>query len=378
MFRTPKPKQTEADRTQAAQTASRAPKIPKKAAGAAVGVLAVGLVAKAFWPTTSTPPREPDEKLAQSIVATVQAPAIPPDPNPPAQPPQVIPAAARPMAPASPAMPPPGAIPQAERPNLGAMLGIQGKGKEEDKRPREVVYAAAAPARPRSDPPKEGGGGDPEERPTSTTVAFKGKALDGAKAGRALDQTFLMLPQPVSCILDTAIDSTLAGPIECHTDKEVTSPLGVTLMARHTLIMGVYDNKLIPGQGRILAMSGYAITPEGIPVPLGGPMADGLGRAGITGNIDTHTFQRFGGAVLLSLSQSALGLASSALQREGSTNLNIQTGDMNGLASEILRSTINIPPTITVPQGTSITLWVTAPTDFSDALRLRALPQEAR
>jgi type IV secretion system protein VirB10 len=99
-------------------------------------------------------------------------------------------------------------------------------------------------------------------------------------------------------------------------------------------------------------------------------MADGLGRTGLDGNVDNHYLQRFGGAVLLSLVDGGLSLGQAALSKGNNTYLSIQSGDTSGLAEEILRNTINIPPTITVPQGKDVTIWVRYPIDFSPSYRL--------
>jgi type IV secretion system protein VirB10 len=116
-----------------------------------------------------------------------------------------------------------------------------------------------------------------------------------------------------------------------------------------------------------------AQTPDNVFVPLDGPAADGLGRTGIPGNEDDHTFQRFGGAVLLALSSNVASVLSAALSKSGSTYLNINTGDLTSLASEILRDTVNIPPTITVWQGTDVAIWIRYPIDFSASYRLRPI-----
>ncbi len=114
------------------------------------------------------------------------------------------------------------------------------------------------------------------------------------------------------------------------------------------------------------------ITPYGVPVPLDSPMADGLGRAGLDGAVDNHLWQRFGGGVLLSLVDNAFSLAQSALRSgNGNSYLNFNTSSASSVAEEVLRSTINIPPTITKNQGEDVTFFLRYPIDFSDAYALR-------
>lgn len=122
----------------------------------------------------------------------------------------------------------------------------------------------------------------------TTKVAFKSAVLAGGKAGPAMRLTYLMMPQMIPCALDTAMDSTIAGAIMCHTTQDVLSPDHVLLMPAGTQVVGTYKNDVRHGQSRLFAFAGTAITKEGIPVPLDSQVADGLGRAGIQGDVDNH------------------------------------------------------------------------------------------
>lgn len=102
-------------------------------------------------------------------------------------------------------------------------------------------------------------------------------------------------------------------------------------------------------------------------------MADGLGVTGLEAdNVDNHILTRFGGAVLLSLVDNAFSLAQAGLSKSGSSNISFSSGGgVGSLAQDILRDTINIPPTITKNQGDAVSLWVLTPIDFSAAYKLR-------
>lgn len=238
---------------------------------------------------------------------------------------------------------------------------------EQPPAPLESFFARgpADAQRVASDPPAEGSAGG------TTRVAFKAATLPGAKAGPAIDLTYAMMPQFIGCALDNAVDSTLPGPLLCHTVRDVLSPRGVVLMRAGTTIIGEYKNSLRQGQGRLLAASATAYTPEGIPVPLDGPMADGLGRAGISGQVDNHLMERFGAGVLLMLTEGGFGLGQAALSQGGNTYLNIGNGGAQDVASQVLQQQINIPPTISAPPGAIVTIITTHPIDFSDAMHLR-------
>jgi type IV secretion system protein VirB10 len=242
-------------------------------------------------------------------------------------------------------------------------------------RPKMVSYAmAAAPvtagAGPGGDPSALTGAGG--NGPSATAVAFKGAAVPGGKAGIIPDRSFVAMPQIVQCNLDQAIDSTVPGPIMCHLEQDVLSPDNIILMEKGTLIMGEYRAGLQQGQDRIMAVAATAYTPFGVVVPLDGPMADGLGRAGIPGEVDHHNLERFGGAILMSFATSAFtALQSLAQGGNNNNNLTFNTGSMQNVASDVLRSTLNIPPTLTANQGATISIYIRYPIDFSAVYQIR-------
>jgi type IV secretion system protein VirB10 len=285
------------------------------------------LAARIGQAVTYTPP--PVEKTALAIV---------PPPPPVRQP------MAEPVGPSMGAL----GIGKEEKPK-GAHLYVYGSGKDEK-------TASTAPAEPVAD---------------KTRVAFKPTDLPGARAGKALDQTYMLMPGIHHCVLETAVQSDLPGPIQCHLRDDALSPTGVVLMEKGTIVTGEYKNNIQQGQSRLFTMAATAYTPNGVPVPLDSPMADGLGRAGLDGEVNNHLWARFGGAVLLSLVDSGMGVLSSSLSHGGNTNLSFNSGETSNLAQDVLRNTVNQPPTITVNQGGDVTIFIRYPIDFSDAYRLR-------
>jgi type IV secretion system protein VirB10 len=206
--------------------------------------------------------------------------------------------------------------------------------------------------------------------PPQTGLAFAASSLPGIKASPAIDDTYQLMPGLLPCVLDTAIESDLPGPLLCHLPGPVYSPKGVLLMEAGTQIVGRYERMGQNGGSRLLAVSTYAHTPNGIWVPLAGdPMADDLGRSGLPGGVDDHYLERFGGAVLLDLTQSGLGIVQAAVSKGGNTY--ISTNSSDNLASQILQSQVNIAPTFSKHQGETIAIWLTTPIDFSDSYKLR-------
>lgn len=317
-------------------------------------LLATGaLVAFVFW-RDPVHKEEKVEKTHQAGISQVVFPDIVRQANPPA-----------PKETATPTPQPPPAPPAPQPMQLSNLLPTP-----EQKHVRMLSYAAP-PAQPTT--PQTGTGMGMEGRPAQgTTVAFRGTQLPGAKAGAALDQTFLLMPGVYHCVLDTAVQSDIPGAFACHTQSDIRSHTGVVLMERGTQIVGEYQSQIHQGQSRIPTLAVTAYTPNGVPVPFNAPMADGLGRAGLDGRVDNHWRQRFGSSVLLLLTQGAVNAAQAAAQSgNGNSYVNLNGGGgLDNVATEALRNSINIPPTITKNQGDDVAFFVTAPIDFSPAYSL--------
>jgi type IV secretion system protein VirB10 len=211
------------------------------------------------------------------------------------------------------------------------------------------------------------------EGDAGTHVMFKPTPITGAQVGPAIDKTLVLMPGVIRCILDVAVDSQMPGPLMCHLPDPVISDGNVVLMEAGSKIMGSYNSEVKQGQNRIMAVSATGFTPNGVPVPFGGPFADSLGRTGLPGEVDNHYLQRFGGAVLLTFLEGGLGIIQSSVSKGGNSYLSLNSGGGGGvssLAEEVLRASINIPPTITKNEGDEIYLWILQPIDFSPAYKL--------
>lgn len=229
----------------------------------------------------------------------------------------------------------------------------------------------AVPAAPPPPPPQAVGGATVGGRGADkTTVAFKPSIIPGGKAGPAIDMSFVLRPQLIPCALDTAMDSQFAGAIMCHTTQDILSQAHILLLPAGTEITGTYKNDVHSGQNRLFAFAGTAITPEGIPVELDSDISDGLGMTGIPGDVDNHYLARYGAALFLNGIDIAASLGQAALSKSGSTTLNLNSGGTGTLTSQILQNQVDQPPTITVPPGTIVSIVVTHPISFRDALKV--------
>ena len=106
----------------------------------------------------------------------------------------------------------------------------------------------------------------------------------------------------ITAALETAIDSSLPGAIRAVVTSDVYSMDGRSLLLpKGTRIVGTYNSVTSLSQKRALVLWTRALTPQGKTIALNAAGADSLGRAGLTGRVDTHFLERFGSAGLISV-----------------------------------------------------------------------------
>lgn len=176
----------------------------------------------------------------------------------------------------------------------------------------------------------------------------------------------------IDCAGDTAFDSTQAGISTCTVTKNVYSDDGrVVLIGRGSQINSEYRSNLAPGQTRVFILSARIRTPEGVTVEIDSPAADALGRMGVSGYVNNHWGERIGAAMLLGMTQDAIGyLATRSGNSNGPVVFENTQQEGNDMASRVLDSTINIPPTLTQNQGAEFTIVVARDLDFSPVYAL--------
>jgi type IV secretion system protein VirB10 len=175
----------------------------------------------------------------------------------------------------------------------------------------------------------------------------------------------------LDCTLETAIDSTLVGMTTCVLAADVFGADGrIVLLERGTQLIGEMSGELRVGQARVAILWNEARTPTGVLVPLVSPGTDALGRSGVSGDIDTHTKDRFGAAVMLSLLDGTMQAV--ARRQQGVGALIYAAPASRDIATEVLHNTLRIPPTLRVNPGTRIQVLVARDIDFQTVYRLVA------
>ncbi|KEQ04775.1 type IV secretion system protein VirB10 [Pseudorhizobium pelagicum] len=180
-------------------------------------------------------------------------------------------------------------------------------------------------------------------------------------------------------ILETAINSDLPGQIRAIVSQDVYSFDGRrVLIPAGTRLIGEYQADTTRGQRRIFVVWARLLRDDGVSVRLASIGADGLGRSGLTGQVDNKWRERFGSAILLSV----IGAGSSYLTGYGASQydrgedlddaargaeLARQTiaETFSDMANQVLSENLQIPPTIHVHQGERIFVYVRQDLDFS-------------
>ncbi|AUC44675.1 Type IV secretion system protein virB10 [Dickeya solani] len=102
-----------------------------------------------------------------------------------------------------------------------------------------------------------------------------------------------------------------------------------------------------------------------------------MGEAGISGRIDTHFWERFGNALMLSTVQDvAAAAANTAPGKDRNTDYTENTrAAASEMAKTALENSINIPPTMYLNQGEVIGIMTGTDIDFSSVYQLRLKPR---
>ncbi len=242
---------------------------------------------------------------------------------------------------------------------------------------------------------------DPNRRFLNQAAAA-GVETAQASQNRRIDA---LVPQGtmIRAVLENAVVSDLPGMVRAVTTEDVWSFDGRRiLIPSGSRLIGDYRSGIARGQTRVFIVWTRMLRSDGVSVQLGSIGTDDLGRTGNTGFVDNKYLERFGAAIVLSLvgaasqfiaglgvrdtstggttvtvtdpvtgittttqpgSSSSGGLSQTDRARQIAAQTTSQT--LTQLAQEALRDTINIPPTLSLDQGTRVIVFVRRDLDFS-------------
>ncbi len=164
----------------------------------------------------------------------------------------------------------------------------------------------------------------------------------------------------IQASLETAVDSTLPGPIRGIVAEDVHSLDGsAVLVPAGSKVFGEYSSGIQLGQKRILIVWTRILTPSNRSISIASYGADQLGRSGTGGAVDTRFGTRFAGAAAISIIGAAPAIIASQSNNEATANAIEDVGnDFNGATGTALGQYLSLPPTIYVRQGSSVTIIV--------------------
>jgi type IV secretion system protein VirB10 len=315
------------------------------------------------------------------------------------EPPTVVSAGDRELAAAvlgpEPEEPPPEDIPEAWlRPAEGPLVGYAAQSTTKSPEQIELERKLAGPAysqqaeswaraaMPTANSPSVGAspawspeGGSPMSAGNSSGGAIEGllkPSATPAAIARVLPTQRLLLAKGafIDCTLETAIDSSLPGMATCVTATDTFSVDGTTvLLERGSKLVGETKGVVQKGSARVFVLWTEARTPTGVVIPLASPGTDELGRSGLQGKVNRHFFERFGAAILISVID---GVVQGAAQSSGDGNSVIYNPSTSSdVMTEVLKSTVNIPPTVTKRNGDRIQILVARDLNFRSVYELK-------
>ena len=162
----------------------------------------------------------------------------------------------------------------------------------------------------------------------------------------------------IPAVLETAINTDVPGYVRAVVSVDVRSFDGRrVLVPRSSRLIGQYKSGLQAGQKRAYVIWARLIRPDGVSVNINSPAIGFGGETGLAGRVNTHFFERFGSAILLSV---VGGLAAGS----GNAGVVIASGGQSAAAAAIGQSG-QIGPTIRVRQGQPIRVFTARDLDFS-------------
>jgi type IV secretion system protein VirB10 len=236
---------------------------------------------------------------------------------------------------------------------------------------KQGTATAALPQMPPPTPTPPGGSLLGGQLPASVTP----RVVAGMLGNRSLT-----LPKGTAftCALKTRLVSAASGFVSCQVQRNVYSEDGrVLLIERGSHMDGEYRATAVrPGTVRIPVLWTRVRTPNAVTVDIESPGTGQLGESGIDGYVDNRWAERIGAALLLSLIDDAVQIATAGQTSDapGSTVVLPSTTSTTGkLAEKVLDSTINIPPLIYQNQGAIVGIYVARDVDFSSVYELKAV-----
>ncbi|MCU0623186.1 MAG: hypothetical protein MUF53_04895 [Gemmatimonadaceae bacterium] len=172
----------------------------------------------------------------------------------------------------------------------------------------------------------------------------------------------------VPAILEQDLNSDLPGEIRALVTQNVydTATGEYLLIPQGTRLIGTYDSAVGYGQGALQAVWTRLVFPDASVLELGGDRAqDASGRAGLRSRTNYHTGRLVGAALLTSLFTAGYEIAQgnqrgSILEGPSASDRAARGAaeEISRVGAEITRRNLNIAPTIEIPAGFRLQVFV--------------------
>lgn len=195
------------------------------------------------------------------------------------------------------------------------------------------------------------------------------------RAGRSEAVQAEVIGEPSRTVLQgTLIEATLANAISSQLEGNVSATVSYdvwsmdmanVLIPRGSRLFGRYSSSIDKGQRRIMVAWDRVVTPDGQSVELAAYGTDRVGRAGVTGRVNTHTLPRFAAAAAVSIIGAAPAVLAAAIEKDRDDEISRETAENIGTnasdtVGSIMKDYIDIPTTISVDQGAVVMVMVNA------------------
>ncbi len=164
----------------------------------------------------------------------------------------------------------------------------------------------------------------------------------------------------IQAVLETAIDSSLAGQVRAMVSEDVHAYDGSRiLIPRGARLIGRYQSGLDIAQKRVTIAWDRIILPSNQTVEISAFGGDELGRSGTTGFVDSRFGTRFGSAALISLIGALPAVAAQNTEDEITSDVLEGIGeDLHDSAQSVIGEYLSVSPVIYVDQGARVTVMV--------------------
>lgn len=168
----------------------------------------------------------------------------------------------------------------------------------------------------------------------------------------------------IPAVLETGFDSTKPGFARAIVSRDVRGFDGKNvLIPRGSRLIGDYKSTVAQGQNRASIIWTRLIRPDGMTITIDSPAVDPVGRGGVPASVNTHFFARLGNALL----QSTFAVGQALAGRAVTGPVVVLQGNATNSAAQAVAPVTDYTPTLKVPPGKSISIFVAHDLDFSSA-----------